>query len=676
MLTLTHFSIAQDGGQAGGNGAGAGSFGSDQNSLNAAESFRIAVEAYNRFAFNESILTLEQALFYKPGEPLILDWLGRAYYRSGMENIALRQWQAATEAYGAAPESVLIGSRIESVRARMSLFSSLSGQRPFVEIGHFSGVTDDGVPRFKTPTEVLPLDDGSAWIVCYGSNEIVRLDVNGIVRQRERGPLTGFDRPYALVRGLDGRLYLSEFRGGRVSVLSPEGAWLSSFGGKGIGDGQLSGPSSLAVDEEGYIYVTEFGNRRVSKFSPDGVFIHNFASRTQDFQGLKAPTGIAAINGIIYVACSVAKSIYMFDKNGMYLGILTAQGLTAPESIKLYGENQLLVTDTKRILLVDLQTTIINELTAPGNSRVRLTGAQLDINNNLLAADFSSNEVTVLAPLDEISSGLFVQIDRVVSSGFPVVTVEVNVQDSRRRPVVGLDQSNFILSDRGRPVQNQVFLGAGSKSETVDVSVLFERSPAASRLKDEFEAAIRDIKAGLRGNIASMVSAGADPVHERFNTNNPATLAQAARTGAVAYTDRWRFDLGLRLAAGDLLPLSKKRAVLFVTTGDLGPLAFEQYSLNDLASYLANNGIVFNAIIVGGSRAGDDIKYLCDVTGGAAFPLYRRQGIVQDLQKLNSVPSGTYILSFTSGQDAGSFKNIEAEVYLLERSGRDSLGYF
>ena len=393
LLGLAKFSMAQDSG-------GANGFGSDQNSLNAAESFRIAVEAYNRFAFNESILTFEQALSYKPGEPLILDWLGRAYYRSGMENIALRQWQAAAEAYGASPESVLIGSRIEGVRARRGLFSSISGERRFMEIGHFSGTTADGITHFKAPVQVLPLNDGSAWVVCYGSNEIVRMDVNGIIRARERGPLVGFDRPYDLVRGLDGRLYLSEFRGGRISILSPEGSWLTSFGGKGISAGQLSGPSSLAVDDEGYIYVTEFGNRRVSKFSPDGDFVHNFASRARDFQGLKAPTGIAAINGIIYVACSVAKSIYMFDKNGMYLGILTAQGLNAPESLKTYGENQLLVTDTKRILLVDPQTTIVSELTAAGNSRVRLTGAQRDINNNILAADINSDEVTVLASLD------------------------------------------------------------------------------------------------------------------------------------------------------------------------------------------------------------------------------------------------------------------------------------
>ena len=55
----------------------------DLDAVYAREEFRIGVQAYNRFAFNEAILSFERALFYRPGEPLILEWLGRAYYRSG-----------------------------------------------------------------------------------------------------------------------------------------------------------------------------------------------------------------------------------------------------------------------------------------------------------------------------------------------------------------------------------------------------------------------------------------------------------------------------------------------------------------------------------------------------------------------------------------------------------------
>ncbi|MDR1147348.1 MAG: tetratricopeptide repeat protein, partial [Spirochaetaceae bacterium] len=208
--------------------------GSDLDALHAAESFRFGIEAYNRNAFNEAIYAFEQALSWRPDNGLILNWLGRAYYRSGMENIALRQWQNAARIYGpASPEAVLMNSWIERIGLRRSIFPYISDTVRYVEIGHFPGSVSD-VISFSQPSSVLPESDGSLWVAAYGSNEVVRLDVNGIVHYRERGPAAGFDRPFALARGLDGRIYVSEFRGGRISVLSAEGKWLSYIASKGI----------------------------------------------------------------------------------------------------------------------------------------------------------------------------------------------------------------------------------------------------------------------------------------------------------------------------------------------------------------------------------------------------------------------------------------------------------
>ena len=74
--------------------------GVDVDTLYARDEFRIGVQAYNRFLYNEAIRSFERALSFRPGEPLILDWLGKAYYRSGIENTAFRVWQAAAEGYG------------------------------------------------------------------------------------------------------------------------------------------------------------------------------------------------------------------------------------------------------------------------------------------------------------------------------------------------------------------------------------------------------------------------------------------------------------------------------------------------------------------------------------------------------------------------------------------------
>jgi DNA-binding beta-propeller fold protein YncE len=664
-----------------------------RDTISARGEFRLGVQAYNRLAFNEAILSFERALSFLPGEPLILEWLGRAYYRSGLEDIALRQWQAAAEAYNASAgytigDTLVLASRIETVRNRRSFLPRSGDDSRYVEAGRYPGRYDN-VVAFRQPSSVLPLEDGSAWVVAYGSNEIIQIDVNGIIRQRRRGPLNGFDRPYDLVRGPDGRLYLSEHRGGRVSVLNSQGEWQSYIGSKGLGTGQMVGPQNLAIDKEGYLYVVDYGNRRISKFDPDGTFIHSFGSKSAGFPGFLSPTGIAAGDGRVFVADGVSKAIYSFDGNGAYLGALVREGLLGPESLKFYPDGRLLAVDANRLLLIDPNSAVITELGIAGNirgdSRVRIIGADADRNGNILAANFGADEVLVMTPIDDMAAGLFVQIERVISDNFPLVTVELQVQDRRRRPIVGLDARNFLLSEEGRAVSGQNFLYAGYRTASGDVSVLLERSPATADLGDDFAAALRDINAAP-GRIVSVVAAGEQPFRENIGSSagnaaapSAALLREAARGSSSAYTPRWRFDLGLRLAATDLLPAAKKRAVIYVGSGRLGELAFETYGLSELAAYLANNGIVFHAVILGGNMAEGELEYLAAETGGQIVPLYRPEGIAPVLESLGRGPSGSYTLNYRSSlpTDAGrAYLPVEAEVYLLERSGRDSIGYF
>jgi hypothetical protein len=330
----------------------------------------------------------------------------------------------------------------------------------------------------------------------------------------------------------------------------------------------------------------------------------------------------------------------------------------------------------------------VSELGVLGNTgRVRITGAEIDRNGNVLAADFLSGEVTIMTRMEDMASGFFVQIDRIVSDNFPLVQVEIQVQDRLRRPVVGLDSRNFLLSEQGQTVAEQNFLGASFRSNRSDISILVERSPATRALRDELAAAVRDINAAA-GNVVSLVSAGEQPQKESLAPaagSTPARrLDEAARGGN--YSPRWRFDTGLRLAATDLIPAEKKRAVVFVGSGaangeanSLGELAFEQYGLSELAAYLANNNIVFYAVLVGGNAPGADVRYLCEETGGEVLPLYRNQGIGPVIQELVHKPSGYYILSYRSAlpTDFGrAYLPLEAEVYLMDRSGRDSTGYF
>ena len=656
--------------------------GNDVNAIEAAQEFRIGIQAFNRYAYNEAILSFERALSFRPGEGIIHDWLGKAYYRSGFEETALRQWRAAEAAYGrSSGTGMLIASRIETIAGRRILLSVADDNMRYVDAGRYPGRNGE-YELYRQPSSVLPNEDGSAWVVANGSNEIVRIDVNGLIRDRKRGPLNGFDRPYDIARGADGRFYVSEFWGGRISVLDNQGNWIAYIGSKGLDDGKLLGPQNLTLDEEGYLYVVDYGNHRISKFHPDGTFIVSFGYKSRFFPGFLNPTGIAAADGVIYAADSAAKKIYMFDSNGSFLDVFISEGLTGPESMRFLSDGRLLVADTNRVLLIDTATAIIRELGMAGNQKVRIVCADMDKNGNILAANFDAGEISVLTRSEDMASGLFVQIRRVSVDQFPLVTVELTVQDRSRRPIVGLENFNFLITEKGRAAGEQNFLIPAYRSPMFDVSLLVERSNLTANMRNDLANAARDINNALggQGRIVSMVSAGVQPQLENIDMQNGVSaLENAARGGSSSYSNRWRFDLGLRLAATNLLPLEKKRAVIYIGSGTPGDLAFEQYGLSELAAYMANNDIIFHAVIVGGGAPSDSISFLCGETGGKALSLYRPEGISELVQSIAKTPSSLYTLNYRSRlpTDFGrAFLPVEAEVYLMERSGRDNAGYF
>jgi len=653
--------------------------GTGPDALIAAEEFRLGVHAFNRFSYNEAILSFERALSFRPGNALIHDWLGRAYYRSGFEETALRQWRSALDIYGRnSGVGMLLGARIETVANRRFLLPVANDNVRYVESGRFPGAVNN-VNMFRQPTSILANNDGSIWVVAYGSNEIIRIDVNGLIRVRERGPINGFDRPYDIARGIDGRLYVSEYWGSRVSVLDSSGKWLSYIGSRGLGAGQFVGAQHLTIDEDGYLYVVDYGNSRISKFDPDGDFILSFGLRSSVFPGLLSPTGIAAVDGRIYVAENAAKAIYMFDPNGNYLGRLGAENLAGPESMRLLSDGTLLVSDNNRILQIDPQSAIVRELGLAGGNRVRITCAEMDKNGSIIVANFAASEVTILTRFDDMASGFFVQIRNVYVNRFPTVTVELTVEDRLRRPILGLENTNFLLSENGVPVIDQTLVQAGFRHNGADISLLVERSSNTNRLRDDLTTAARDIGRAMQGmnnsKIVSVISASASPRRERHDVS----LENAVRGTPDIFTDLWRFDQGLRLSATDLLSAGPKRSVVYIGSGNLGDLAFEQYSLSEMASYLANNQIVFNAIIIGSGQVSAGVEYLCRETGGQFMHIYRPRGIGEMIRGTADIPSGLYSFTYNSRMrtDFGrAWLPLEVEVYLMDRSGRDNTGYF
>ncbi len=641
----------------------------------AEEEFRLGVQSYYRCSFNEAVIQFEKALSYLPSENLILDWLGKAYYRSGIESAALQHWTLASRSgYG----GLLLQNKIEIVQERRNI-NLLSQEAPrFSESGTFPG-NSGGTLFFSNPVSLLPLNDGSVWVIAYGSNELLKIDVNGSIIERSRGTLTGFDRPMDVILLRSGNLLISEYRGDRLSILSPDAKFIKSFGSSGRGKGQLLGPQYLAQDSNGNIYASDFGNARISVFNEDGDYLFDFGSKNGSFPGLSAPTGIQILSGIVYVCDAAKGTIYCFDSSGNYLQMLVTEGtLNNPEALKVWN-GMLLVADTNEIKTVSPETGAVQTIGSTGNSPSKITCAAADVNGNILASDFTANEISVLSRMNDLVGGLFVQIERVVSDSFPNITVELKVENRQRQPVVGLKEVNFFLTENLRPVSVQKLTGSGDLNTSADITILIDRSVSMKQYAPEVQAAVREIASSMNGSgTLRIVAAGSVPVTEM--SGRPSSFSQfSEKQIKTPYSSSSVLDTALRLAANDLISGEKKRAVIFITAGDVSQSSFQRYGLAELTAFYNNNSIPLCTINVSYNEAGGEIQYITRETGGESYYVYRTEGLSSVYTDILSIPRGTYQLTYTSSLPTNFGKDylrLEAEVYLHNKSGRDETGYF
>ena len=643
----------------------------------AEQEFRRGVQAYYRGAFNDSILEFEKALSYLPSENVILDWLGKAYYRSGIEGAALEHWQyAAGEGYG----GLLLQNRIEIVRDRR-LLAGASLEKPvrYTESGSYAGKNNEGNLVFSQPVSVLPNNDGTMWVLSYGSNELLKLDLNGLVIDRNGGFVNGFDRPMDLIRLHNGNLLISEFAGDRLSLFDSKGSFIKFIGEKGASVGKMVGPQYMAEDSAGNIYVSDFGNSRVDVFDAEGNPLFYFGTKGDDFAGLKGPTGIAIYENVVFVADCLTGAVYRFDVSGNYLGLLCKnKTFKKPESMKRWGR-YLVICDKNKVYSIDTDTGAIFENLTSGNGPSRLTSAVPDINGNILVTDFSSNEVFVMAKLSELVGGLFVQIERVLSDSFPKVTLEVKVENRSRQSVVGLKENNFFITENKAPVKNYKLEGSAYSNDYADITLLIDRSVSSSRYEESLENAVKELSAAMKNKgTLRIVSAGAVPLIEYEGNPSGASNFKLKKLKNPA-SSKVALDVAVRMCSNALINAAKKSAIVYIGDGSVTQGAFDKYGLSDLTAYLNNNAISFVNLLLSQGTADPELNFISDHTEGGSYYVYRDEGLSGIVDDIINIPNGTYILSYESSlsTDFGQrYLPVELEAFIMNRSGRDETGYF
>ncbi len=187
----------------------------DFNAVRSAEQLRAGVQAFHRGFYNDASISLEKAISYQPANARAQIWLGRAQWKSGYEQEALRTWQQVLDS---GRGSALVRDWVDVLTLRRGLGAELAGKSTWVVSAELDGTLNGGYP-FKRPTSIRPRADGTFWLVAFGSNEILHFDANFRLLEAFRGGLPGFDRPYDVVEADDGTLYVSEYGANRISRL-------------------------------------------------------------------------------------------------------------------------------------------------------------------------------------------------------------------------------------------------------------------------------------------------------------------------------------------------------------------------------------------------------------------------------------------------------------------------
>ena len=102
--------------------------------------------------------------------------------------------------------------------------------------------------------------------------------------------IDGLKSPWGVAVNQRGEIIVAEYGGHCISIFSPRGKKLESFGTEGSRPGQFSGPRGVTVDDDGNILVVDADINRIQIFTSDGIFVVAVGKGTID---LNSPVGIS-----------------------------------------------------------------------------------------------------------------------------------------------------------------------------------------------------------------------------------------------------------------------------------------------------------------------------------------------------------------------------------------------
>ena len=193
------------------------------------------------------------------------------------------------------------------------------------ELGRWGTPLDLEGRRFAAPSGIATDRDGAIYVVeSSGWNSGVEGGHRVQKFSREREFLTAWGRkgrgegelnvPTGIAVDQRGLVFVADSYNSRVQVFEPDGAFVAKWGLFGSGEGQLNCPQGIAFDPGGNVVLADTYNNRIQVFTSDGRFVRTWNNAGRDDDAFWLPCGVAVDDqGTIYVADSMNDRIVAME---------------------------------------------------------------------------------------------------------------------------------------------------------------------------------------------------------------------------------------------------------------------------------------------------------------------------------------------------------------------------
>ncbi len=218
--------------------------------------------------------------------------------------------------------------------------SSLNSFAAVSTMSHAMDVVSMGLSQ---GINVIKGPDGKLYISEYGGGKITRADLNG---QNKEDFATGLNQPIGMAFDSGGNLYVAQHAGSKIEKITPSKVKSSVKEGTGI----LTG---LTIDSNDNLYAVEYGTGKILKMNLDGSGSTEFA------------TGLGS-NTIIGMTIDSDDNIYVSDRSGGKIKKIT-QSATETEFITGLSTPTWVTLGVDGYFYVSLGSRVIEKYDTAGN---------------------------------------------------------------------------------------------------------------------------------------------------------------------------------------------------------------------------------------------------------------------------------------------------------------------